>query len=138
MRTIELIAQFYYKRPYIPPRCRKPKYKAATGEALVEFQVVKPDEAPVAMSHKWGIDEPYTREYRYFAGKFYDRTKLLGGDWFDFEGLQNYLDTGFRTAGVLVNRRGKQVTEEGECIETIQEMLNRYLLIDTTGKGDDC
>ena len=85
MEMMHLPANFKIDEAYIPPRCRKPRYREYKGTTTVSIPVVKPEEAPVAMSHMEGIrhtDNYYRMDYRWYNGQLYVRKR-------DFYGAKN-------------------------------------------------
>ena len=75
MERIKIKIKTYYYEQYIPPRCRKPRFRKETGDIAVSVRSVSCDEAPIAFrlsdySHK--VEN--NTEIRFYKGKCYKRT----------------------------------------------------------------
>ena len=73
---MKLTAKYEYKEEYIPPRCRKPRYRNIEKTMTVNIHEISSDEAPVAMivtdyttrNGEWGV---YDTPYRWYKNKLY-------------------------------------------------------------------
>jgi len=75
MERIKIKITIDYYEQYIPPRCRKPRFREETGDIAVSVRSVSCDEAPIAFrlsdySHK----RENNTEIRFYKGKCYKRT----------------------------------------------------------------
>lgn len=76
----EFKADFKFEEEYIPPRCRKPRFRETQSQTVVKIPVVEAAEAPVAMYHMDGLTScrtRYRKEYRLYNGNLYEREKIL-------------------------------------------------------------
>lgn len=144
-----------YTEAYIPPRCRKPRYRDTQGETVIEIPVVKQEDAPIAFRHpsaqlSYAMGEDYygcpegadrleymksltQMEYRFWNGTLYTRQHMgelvCGGrGWRSVEDLEDRLST---------YNRYRYFFTLGKCPETKEDMeaainsgATRYLLID--------
>lgn len=75
MERIKFKIKIDYYEQYIPPRCRKPRFREETADITVSVRSVSCDEAPIAFrlsdfSHK----QENNTEIRFYNGKCYKRT----------------------------------------------------------------
>lgn len=78
--VVEYHAEFRFEEEYIPPRCRKPRFRETQSQTVVKIPVVEAAEAPVAMYHMDGLASCGTRhrkEYRLYNRNLYEREKIL-------------------------------------------------------------
>lgn len=83
MQIITEKMQGWWLEEYVPPRCRKPRWRVASGEVEASIESYSADEAPVAFV----IRHPHegrTAEIRFADGKYYRsvdaRLRWGGGD----------------------------------------------------------
>lgn len=77
--VVEYPAEFRFEEEYIPPRCRKPRFRETQAQTVVKIPMVEANEAPVAMYHMDGLvscNTRYRKEYRWYNGSLYARTKI--------------------------------------------------------------
>lgn len=149
---------YTYTESYIPPRCRKPRYRDAQGETVIEIPVVTPKDAPVAFRHPDGqlsaaMDEEYygwgdysnrieyyktltQKEYRFWNGNLYARQHMgglvCGGKgWRTVEDLEDHLSTHNRYRWSFSLGKCPDTKEEVEY--AIQAGADEYLLVDNGG-----
>lgn len=135
----EIKADFRFEEEYIPPRCRKPRFRETQAQTVVKIPMVEADEAPVAMYHMDGLascNTRYRKDYRWYNGSLYAREKILA---FNEDGS---LYRTMQTVGNLKAAIGKSFLsreprdEQWNPIHTLEEAkaaiqreYDKYLLI---------
>ena len=73
---MKLTIKFKFTEEYVPPRCRKPRYRDMESSTTVNLREITADEAPVALivtdyETRYGECGVYTTEYRWYKNKLY-------------------------------------------------------------------
>lgn len=90
MKTITIPCHYKYEEEYLPPRCRKFRYRETEAVHSINIPVVAPKDAPIAFKHLDHIvgvtpdsgSRYYgsVKVYRVFNGKLY-KQGLWGGSF---------------------------------------------------------
>jgi len=82
---MKIEAKYTFQESYVPPRCRKPRYRDVDKTTTVTIKEITSEEAPIALivtdygtrNGIWGVcDTPY----RWFGGKLYKLYRHQSGD----------------------------------------------------------
>lgn len=128
MERIKIKIKTYYYEQYIPPRCRKPRFRKETGDIAVSVRSVSCDEAPIAFrlsdySHK--VEN--NTEIRFYKGKCYKRTMkryIYATEWYTPVGCAE-ITSCLRPCLIYTTDRTKEY-----CIKAYRNEAKKYLVID--------
>lgn len=140
METMAFQANYKFSESYIPPRCRKPRYRDAQGTATVQIPVVLAEEAPVALSHMKGIrglEGYYRKDYRWYNGQLYTRDRDYAGARYlgvvTVHMLADRIEKTFKYKKVMdADYNEVHTMEAAEAV--IQAEYDNYLLIVVDGR----
>lgn len=122
---------YKYEMPYIPPRCRKVRYREEIADCLLDIPVVSPDDAPIAFRH--GDVFRGTIEYRFYKGKLYRRVRWdekvcdATGFW-PFEEFMKRIQRE-NTWSRVQTANFELAHSEAECKKVLRAKYRDYLLI---------
>ena len=112
-------AKFEYKESYLPPRCRKLRYRDREVEIDIEIPETIKENAPLAFRH-WDSTVPEnTKEYRLYQDQLYTRVARNPSEW----ETDRYLVSRLNRPWVL------HYTEE-DGTQALMDQASLYLLID--------
>lgn len=96
---MEIVVNYKYEEEYIPPRCRKPRYRDTQASFIIDIPVLSPAQAPIAFRH----EELHKGmiEYRLIGDKLYTRVR-----WSNKRNGTN----GWWPADELIERMGEENT----------------------------
>lgn len=142
--VVEYPAEFRFKEEYIPPRCRKPRFRETQSQTMVKIPVVEAAEAPVAMYHMDGLASCSTRhrkEYRWYNGNLYEREKILAfnDDGSLYRTMQTVSNLKAAIRKIFLSREPRDeqwhpVHTLEEAKAAIQREYDKYLLIKFGGR----
>ena len=130
-KNMKIKISYKYEMPYIPPRCRKVRYREEIADCVLNIPVVTPDDAPIAFRH--GDVFRGTVEYRLYKGKLYRRIrwdeKVCGktGFWPFEEFLKQIQDR--NTWSCVKTANFELAHSEVECKKALRAKYREYLLI---------
>ena len=128
---MKLIAKYEFREEYIPPRCRKPRYRDIEKTMSVNIREITSEDAPVAMivtdyatrNGEWAV---YDTPYRWYKKKLYKVYRHESGS----ESGEPY-----RIEDILwtINQNGRGYpydANEKTRISDIRKAAKRFLIID--------
>lgn len=144
MNTMTIMCHYKREEEYIPPRCRKPRYREATEVCPIHIPVVTPNEAPIAFKHKdhivgvtpeTGRFYSSTKVYRAFNGDLY--TRIPASD--KYCGAQGWWKLSQLKTEIMERQLWDYAKEWGvgnlhdvhECEAHFERMFAEYLIVDT-------
>ena len=135
MRRVKLKVNYKYQESYIPPRCRKPRYKETSAAAVISFPCVVPEEAPVAFRHMDCWQEDVSIEYRLYKKQLYTRIKYSekycgAKGWWPYEAFQDFIMNSCSDHSLFSYKQGMP-HDEAECRRYLRMLYQGYLLIET-------
>lgn len=126
---------YKYEMPYIPPRCRKVRYREEIADCVLNVPIVFPDDAPIAFRHSDIFRG--TVEYRLSKGKLYRRVRWdekvcdASGFW-PFEEFMKQIQSE-NTWSRVQTADFELAHSEAECKKALQAKYRNYLLIQNGG-----
>lgn len=153
MYYMTIPCNYKYQEEYVPPRCRKPRYREVMATHPVKIPVVTLNDAPIAFKHraheigKKQSDDPAkyrffnaTRIYRAYNGKLYTRVyageKVTGqgaDGWWTLSGLKEIIMER-QTWRTVWSWDDRDLHTSAACDAYFDEMFSEYLLIEVGGK----
>lgn len=147
MRKIDIPCHYMYEEEYLPPRCRKYRYRETMATHTIQIPAITPNEAPIAFKHAAhivGVTSDHgryygsTKIYRVFNGKLYTRipasNKYSGATgWWTFSKLKEEISERQTWAAVHDWDKG-YLHNVAECEAHLDAMFAKYLIIESGGK----
>lgn len=138
MRRITIIANYKYEEGYIPPRCRKIRYRETSASARISFPCVSSDEAPVAFQHKdLNLKEGEYMEYRLFRNKLYTREirkrAFYASEWLSYEEFESAVKN-HKAGRCLWNHDEGMLHTEEACKKHLRSYYKDYLFVEMDGE----
>lgn len=117
----------HYTESYLPPRCRKLRYRDACVEVVMEIDEITFDEAPLVMCHADWNSEEYVKDYRLWKGKLFARAKYSRfhaqkTGWAPVHALDDYLS--------FVGRSTDRVVGMQEAMQSAMERVHLLIICD--------
>lgn len=139
MRRIYIKANYKYEEGYIPPRCRKVRYREASSVARISFPCVTPDEAPIAFRHlDLYLGEGEYVEYRLFRNKIYTREMskraFRESEWLRYEDLEKQVKERHTRSALRNLSAGEDLHAEDECKKYLRSIYKDYLFLEVDGE----
>lgn len=125
-----------FKESYIPPRCRKPRYRETMASCTISIPVLSPAQAPIAFRH--GDIWRGTIEYRYYEGTLYTRVRWSdkrcnAKGWWPYEEFFKIVQNGESFYCLRSSSTGGYLHTVEECSAELQHKYSCYVLI----QGED-
>lgn len=116
-----------FTESYLPPRCRKLRYRDASMEAVMEFDRISPDEAPLVLCHlDWNCDT-YVKDYRLWKGRLFTRANYSHfhaqkRGWAPVSALNDYM--------AFIGRSTDRVVGMKEALQTVMDRVHLLIIDD--------
>lgn len=147
MKTITIPCHYKYEEQYLPPRCRKFRYREAMAVYPVTIPVVTPDEAPIAFKHsdhiigvtkETGRYYGSTKVYRFFNGELFTRIpaseKYCGAKgWWKFSEFKDMVSQ--RQSWSCLRDWDVGVLHDTDaCEKLLDSRFSEYLVVESGGQ----